>query len=202
MVNADKFKLISYLFIMETELNYCKHCNEWKPLTPEFFYHYDRGRGRVWIHRSICLKCENENNKARSKRTYTYKLKQKSPKQILDERLATAKANREKSVRTCVSCEIEYPLTPKNFYFDAKKNYFEPRCIPCRREVSNAWRRNKMTDHEWTDNVTLENPGEFTSEEQKKEVHDFLKLLGWIQTDGVWHKYKVKTKNGKWIKRS
>jgi hypothetical protein len=115
--------------------------------------------------------------------------------------LATAKANKEKSVRTCVSCGIEYPLTPKNFYFDAKKNYFEPRCIPCRREVSNQWRRDKKDEtYEWTDNVVLDGVGEYTSEEQKRATAELLIALGWKYSNEkqLWYKPSIKSIHNHW----
>ena len=42
------------------------------------------------------------------------------------------------------------------------------------------------------------NPNVFADSEQKSQTHQFLKLLGWSYTDGVWWKKGFKTKDKVW----
>jgi len=202
-MDADNLKNILYILSM-TELKYCKQCDMDKPI--DNFYHYHRkgwAEGRVWIH-TICLSCENKNNKARSKRNYVHKLRQQSPKQILKQKerdLEFLKSQElkleQEKYRTCIHCGEELELNSENFYYVHRIKNYETACRICRKETAKKWRYKNIGRGE--EELCL-NPGEYAGEEERLAVEEILKICGWLfyEKNKIWYKMPLKSKHNNW----
>lgn len=186
--SKPRFYLKSYM-----EIKYCPKCQQELPI--DNFYHYKNPKrngiilsGHTWIH-TICLVCQNELNKARSKRK-PKKLSLPTTKQIIE-----ARNNTKKNKRICKVCNTELELNEKNFYYLKKFDRYEYQCIDCRRIIS-IGKRNIRDEIQ-----AFENPGEYPSNHEKKEVFQLLKRIGWQYSESkqIWYKPGLKNKNNGWI---
>lgn len=184
-----------YIFLMEIsgETSYCTHCNQTKPI--ECFFHYHNKNWppeRIWIHRSICLACENENNKARSKRLRAHKLSKPSNLEIIAKREKFERFFKKKT-RVCRICNNEYPLDDENFYFIIKNGLkvYETLCNGCKSDAARVSRGDEIPDQ----------PGVFDTEEDRIATKNLLERMGWkySKRHKTWWKKNIKSYNNYWF---
>jgi hypothetical protein len=170
------------------KLHYCKHCNTKKPESS--FYHYYTPNGKLWVHWSICLACENENNKVRYKRNYIHKRKLLTPRQIIKRKERLLEFQKKGKTKICSQCTLEYPETDEYFYYMKKAERFETLCRGCRNDNMKVYRGGDIPN----------DPGEFDTEEERLETHNFLLKLGWKYsiTTKMWYKPGIKSLHNHW----
>jgi hypothetical protein len=103
-----------------------------------------------------------------------------------------------KDTIVCKKCLEELPTD--EFYFSFTKRRYFTKCKGCSR----------IEDREKKARVQLSNggaaraprkPGEFNDEEQKRQVFEFLQLIGWKHNPdmNVWYNNKHRDKEGNWL---
>jgi len=89
----------------------------------------------------------------------------------------------------CKHCHEEKPF--EEFYYSKKEKKWSSYCKKCVSELSSEayWKAKEFGQ-----------PGVFMNDEDKENVHKFLRSLGWRlnEENGVWYKYPVKNKQGEW----
>jgi hypothetical protein len=103
-----------------------------------------------------------------------------------------------KDTIVCKKCLEELPTD--EFYFSFTKRRYFTKCKGCSR----------IEDREKKARVQLSNggaaraprkPGEFNDEEQKRQVFEFLQLIGWKHNPNknIWYNNKHRDKDGNWL---
>jgi predicted nucleic acid-binding Zn ribbon protein len=194
-MDAGEFKKIIYiLFLDETILKYCPKCKKNLPKTEEYFFvNWKKGSG-WWC--TYCRKCDAKRVAKKNKNKYVHKLKQPKPLDLI-------KAREAKTSCICKHCDWEYPITLEywNMRSDQSGKFNTSICKECNKERrATKWR---ATHHiEKGDGVwpIMGNPGEYYSEEEKKELFDIMYSMGWIYSKITltWYKPSLKSKNNHW----
>lgn len=97
-----------------------------------------------------------------------------------------------KTEKLCRRCGDKKSLD--EFYFKQSVRRYATYCIECTSEI------NHQT---YNEEKVMKYPNQYSSEEQKKQVFQFMENSGWIFMDDVgrWWKPGVKDINGTWIKQ-
>jgi hypothetical protein len=103
-----------------------------------------------------------------------------------------------KDIKVCKRCLEELPL--ENFYYSYTKRCHFSKCKECSRiEDKEKYVREQIAKGGAA--RAPKKPGEFNDEEQKRQVFEFLQLIGWKHNKikNIWYNNKHRDKEGNWL---
>jgi hypothetical protein len=164
----------------------CNKCNINKE-DKEYYTYYHSTRKKFYT-RHICLECTRLHA-----RMYKQSNKGKIPQPVVPEVEPVILENQ----RRCKVCKEIKDMT----------EYYARRfqCITCVRKYENTTRRKRDEEYKMENGGSEripQTPGVYADKYQKKQVSEFLILLGWkLNKNGVWSKEGFKDKNKVWLKQ-
>lgn len=99
-------------------------------------------------------------------------------------------------LRKCVGCEKEYPISEYTYHWKSGTKTIR-KCRSCLNEYSKE--RMRLKREEMGSDVQVRAlPNTYRNDEQRKEVFNFLYLIGWNfnEEKGIWWKKPIKNKDG------
>ena len=98
----------------------------------------------------------------------------------------------------CKKCLVE--LSSDNFYFSYTKRRYFTKCKDCSR-IEDRLKKAKAQTANGGAVRFKKKAGEFNDEEQKRQVFEFLELIGWKHNpdNNIWYNNKHRDKDGNWL---
>jgi hypothetical protein len=136
------------------------------------------------IQRHQCYSCLYIKQRARNEKKVAVLVSNEEP-EILEVKGVTKK---------CAECE---KVLPADDYYKSPLGTLFKYCKKCHVNKANEGNRNYRINNGGSTRVPVK-PNVFADHVQQEQTHQFLQLLGWSFTDGVWWKEGIKTKDKVW----